>query len=55
MKSEEKYHDHIERKGKEFMKEHHKRKNDKRAMFGYGLIAVGVLFIAKKCFLLNSI
>jgi len=48
MNSNEKYQDHIERKGKEFMKEHHKRKNDKRAMFGYGLIAVGVLFIAKK-------
>ena len=32
MKSQEQYQDHIEKKGKEFMKEHHKRKNDKRAI-----------------------
>lgn len=48
MNSEEKYQKHIERKGRITREEFHKRKNDKRAMFGYGLIAVGVLFIAKK-------
>jgi len=48
MKSEEKNQDHIKFRGRKFGADFQKRKNDKRAMFGYGLIAVGVLFIAKK-------
>ncbi|MGB0882757.1 MAG: LiaF transmembrane domain-containing protein [Vicingaceae bacterium] len=54
MTSEEKYQKHIERKGNITREEFHKRKNDKRAMFGYGLIAVGVLFIAKKSGIIPS-
>tara|TARA_B100000809_G_scaffold168942_1_gene166251 strand:- start:6931 stop:7689 length:759 start_codon:yes stop_codon:yes gene_type:complete len=53
MDSQEKYQNHMEDKGRIKMESRHKRKNDKRAMFGYGLIAVGVLFIAKKAGLIS--
>lgn len=48
MNSEEKYHKHIERKGKEFMKEHHKRKANKRSLMGIIFIVVGLVLIASK-------
>ncbi len=54
MESQENYQNHIEDKGKRKMEARYKRKNDKRAMFGYGLIAVGVLFIAKKSGLIST-
>jgi len=54
MNSEEKYQKHIEKKGRETRENYYKRKSDKRAMFGYGLIAVGIIFIAKKSGLIPS-
>lgn len=47
-KSEEKNQDNIKFRVRKFGADFQKQKNDKRAIFGYGLIAVGVLFIAKK-------
>lgn len=48
MNSEEKYHNHIERKGDISRKNNHKRKSDKRSLIGIIFIVVGAVLMANK-------